>query len=427
MPDRFYGGFRAGRTQASLAVLLRRDDTNKGKTGVAPPGATPSFVNGVTAGDTGTSTPTVFVFTPGAGAAYSVLRYNVRADVRPSSIACVPTGGGTTVNLAEIGAKYRSTVAGVTLGGWGGALLANQEYTITVTWEASNSNAVVWIGAYANVASVGTPAGAEHSGGASPSIPPLLVNTGGGTALCIDIGGAIGGSTAMSPNSGQTAESAMVQDGASQAYLRPSWKVGAGAVAMTWSITGPGTGAAWGVALLGPTGTTMSAAYVRQGASPVDIPLVPLANPSAAWASGGWVELDAVKTPGLYRLDLPDAAVAAGADWVAVEVVVAGAFEYAERLGLETRRALRRGVAYPGLTFFLQRASDGLALTGATVTPARFLDGGSSAPMTNAVVEKSGGVYAIDLSTADSDALFGCYLFTAPGAIPRAVLLIFEP
>ena len=423
MPDRFYGGFRAGRTQASLAVLLRRDDTNKGKTGVAPAGAVPSLVNVIPAGDDGTTSPSVLTFTPGAGSNYTVLRYRITANVKPSSVACVPTGGGTTVNLAEIGSKFSPAMGGA-VGMFGGALLPGIEYTITVTWESSNANAAMTLSAYANVGSVGTPASASGTG--SPTnVSTVAVATGGGAALVIDLCGAPGGTSAITPGGGQTAEQALNHDGASQTFIRGSYKVGSGSVTMTETANNAG-GAIFAVALLGAAGVAMTAAYVRQGAAPVDVPLVALGSPSAAWAAGGWVELDAVKLPGLYRFDPPDAAVADGADWVAVEVVVAGAFEYVERLALETRRSLRRGATYPGLTFFLQ-APDGSPKLGASVTTQRFLDGGAPATMANAVVEKSGGVYTVDLAAADTDALFGLYLFTATGATPRAVLLIFEP
>jgi hypothetical protein len=58
--------------------------------------------------------------------------------------------------------------------------------------------------------------------------------------------------------------------------------------------------------------------YVRNGAARTAITLATLASASAAWSSGGFVEVDATNTPGLYRLDVPDAAFAAGVDSVVV-------------------------------------------------------------------------------------------------------------
>ena len=77
---------------------------------------------------------------------------------------------------------------------------------------------------------------------------------------------------------------------------------------------------------LGATGLTFStsglaAYYVRNRASPTPITLV--AAPTPTWVSGGFAEIDSATVPGLYRLDLPNAALNAGAD--DVTVVVRGA------------------------------------------------------------------------------------------------------
>jgi hypothetical protein len=78
---------------------------------------------------------------------------------------------------------------------------------------------------------------------------------------------------------------------------------------------------------LGATGLTastsgLSARYNRSRTASVAITLV-ARTIAQAWTSGGFAEVDATNMPGLYRLDLPDAAVAAGAD--DVTVVVRGA------------------------------------------------------------------------------------------------------
>ena len=77
---------------------------------------------------------------------------------------------------------------------------------------------------------------------------------------------------------------------------------------------------------LGATGLTfatsgLKAYFVRNRSTPVEITLV--AATTSTWISGGFAEISSTFTPGLYRLDLPDAAVAAGAD--DVTVVVRGA------------------------------------------------------------------------------------------------------
>ncbi len=63
-----------------------------------------------------------------------------------------------------------------------------------------------------------------------------------------------------------------------------------------------------------------SASYLRQGGVRVEITLSALAAVDSAYSSGGWKELDSTNLPGLYRLDVPDAALATGADWVVVDV-----------------------------------------------------------------------------------------------------------
>ncbi|GJM25993.1 MAG: hypothetical protein DHS20C16_24080 [Phycisphaerae bacterium] len=53
--------------------------------------------------------------------------------------------------------------------------------------------------------------------------------------------------------------------------------------------------------------------YVRNRAAAVSVSLSALAGADAAHADGGFVEIDASAATGWYRLDLPDAAFAAGA------------------------------------------------------------------------------------------------------------------
>ena len=85
---------------------------------------------------------------------------------------------------------------------------------------------------------------------------------------------------------------------------------------------------------LGATGLTastsgLSARYNRTRTASVSIPLVARTidqgAPASAgvWIAGGFAEVDATNMPGVYRLDVPDAALAAGAD--DVTVVVRGA------------------------------------------------------------------------------------------------------
>jgi hypothetical protein len=55
----------------------------------------------------------------------------------------------------------------------------------------------------------------------------------------------------------------------------------------------------------------LSAFYTLPLSAPVAITLA-TQTVTGAWSSGGFVEIDSVKSPGLYRLDLPNAALASG-------------------------------------------------------------------------------------------------------------------
>jgi hypothetical protein len=78
---------------------------------------------------------------------------------------------------------------------------------------------------------------------------------------------------------------------------------------------------------LGATGLAfntsgLAAYYVRNQSAPVAITLV-TQTATGAWTSGGFAEIDSSLVPGVYRLDVPNAAFAAGAS--DVTIVVRGA------------------------------------------------------------------------------------------------------
>ncbi len=75
---------------------------------------------------------------------------------------------------------------------------------------------------------------------------------------------------------------------------------------------------------LGATGllfntSGLSARYTRSGSNSVAISLVSQTS-NGAWVSGGFAEIDAINQPGLYRLDVPNAAFVSGADRVTITV-----------------------------------------------------------------------------------------------------------
>lgn len=79
---------------------------------------------------------------------------------------------------------------------------------------------------------------------------------------------------------------------------------------------------------------------------------------------------------------------------------------------------LRKNTASQNLTFCLINASDGSALTGATVTARRSIDGGAQASATGSVTELGNGQYNFAPSQADTNGDLIGYLFTATSAIP---------
>ncbi len=91
-----------------------------------------------------------------------------------------------------------------------------------------------------------------------------------------------------------------------------------------------------GAAVTGKTATNLTLSYWRQGGTRTAITASDLAAVNSAHSDGGVKEVDATNLPGLYRLDLPDAAVASGADWVVIGVVCSGAMDYETWLPIQS-------------------------------------------------------------------------------------------
>jgi hypothetical protein len=63
-----------------------------------------------------------------------------------------------------------------------------------------------------------------------------------------------------------------------------------------------------GTAKTGITIAQLLIGYTRQGQGPVTAAASALPNTSAAYSSGGAIEIDSTNLPGLYRADVPNAA-----------------------------------------------------------------------------------------------------------------------
>ena len=85
----------------------------------------------------------------------------------------------------------------------------------------------------------------------------------------------------------------------------------------------------------------------------------------------------------------------------------------------------RKNTATQYIYFGLINSTSGAALTGATVTAYRALDGNAQALATGTTTELGNGQYRFNLSQADTNANNGSYLFTATNAIPVEKTVVF--
>lgn len=84
---------------------------------------------------------------------------------------------------------------------------------------------------------------------------------------------------------------------------------------------------------------SITASYWREGGTPTAITVSDLGSVGSVHSDGGWIAANVSTMPGLYRFDLPDAALATGADWVVVAIKVASTYVFFERYALETQGA----------------------------------------------------------------------------------------
>lgn len=95
------------------------------------------------------------------------------------------------------------------------------------------------------------------------------------------------------------------------------------------------TNSTTGARLTAVAHTAVNASYTREKEARVAVTEVALANAQAAFSSGGWVEVDAVNNPGLYRFDCPDAAFVYAAGVTKVEVTITATGAHSETKEIE--------------------------------------------------------------------------------------------
>lgn len=135
----------------------------------------------------------------------------------------------------------------------------------------------------------------------------------------------------------------------------------------------------------------LEASYARNGGARTAITLATLASPSAAWSTGGFVEVDATHMPGLYRLDLPDAAIAAGVPSVIVTVrgaanmaqedleiqLTAVDFQDAVKMGVQNLGVVDSGTAQAGSSSSITLRAGASATTDKYKGLFVYIDGGT--------------------------------------------------
>lgn len=128
---------------------------------------------------------------------------------------------------------------------------------------------------------------------------------------------------------------------------------------------------------LGSTGVTagaigLSGYYTRQNSNPVGFALT-TQTATGSWISGGLAEINSTTQPGMYRLDLPNAAIASGSKNVLVSVTgggINGAYAYIDLVNtkqpdLETRTFVSGNSNVTEYIFISQLYGDaGIGLTG---------------------------------------------------------------
>ncbi len=115
-----------------------------------------------------------------------------------------------------------------------------------------------------------------------------------------------------------------------------SVKAGTTSVSIMVKLVAESTGAA----VTGIVAAGITASYWRQGGLVVGITETDLAALDSAYSAGGWFEA----VNGLYRLDVPDAAFATGADWVVITVAETGTQPFSVKIALPTYGILRTAI-----------------------------------------------------------------------------------
>lgn len=163
----------------------------------------------------------------------------------------------------------------------------------------------------------------------------------------------------------------------------------------------------------------LSAYYFREDDGNAGGTAITLATATlGSFTSSGFKEKDATNLPGVYEFGVPNACLAAGSAWVLIlfKGSTIGVVNRGILIQLTPLPVFAKNTAIAGFTFPLTDAS-GVAVTGATVTAKRSINGAALASCANSVTEISGGLYKIDLAASDLNGAVIALQFTASGAV----------
>lgn len=199
--------------------------------------------------------------------------------------------------------------------------------------------------------------------------------------------------------------------------------------------------------------------YRREGGARVAITEATLASLTAAHSDGGFLHI----SDGVYRLDLPDAAFATGANHVDYGGTVTGMVVIGGRIrlvdvnledsvrggmtalpnaaaaangGLPTvdannsvkiQTGFKRNQALAKYKFLMTDSTNHNPATGLTVSVARQIDAATTFTAVGTATETANGWYHIDLSAADMNGGVIALRCTASGADDLGITLITEP
>lgn len=216
---------------------------------------------------------------------------------------------------------------------------------------------------------------------------------------------------------------------------------------------------------------SLAAYYVRPGAAAVSITLA-TQTVTGAWSSGGFVEVDPTNMPGVYRLDIVDAALAAGKTSVAIMLkgatgmapvtleveltlvnnqsatafmtsvasVVGAVGSVTGAVGSVTGAvgsvtspvSITAGQLFIKkntqivVTFPMTDSTTHAPATGLTVTAQRSIDGAAVGACANSVTELTVGLYKLTLAAADVNGAMITLILTAAAADTRFLGIVTQ-